>query len=467
MSLAASMLADDALRAGDDGFELDVHLNWYRSLPLSSLKTVQVTVNGEAIDRDEITWVVNGAEHRLDDLGEHWDEIWFVLDPATIRVPRPLVKDRRRGGGHGPPRQPDPVHPDRPGPGARVRDREVEDAGGPMSGFKLSTTLFALTNEWLSREYTFESLVDKTVELGLGPGLEIVGFQSVRGYPRVDPEFEKSFKALMERHELEPSCLSANIDLARRPDRLMTQDEVKETLAAQVEFGRRLGFPVVKAQKLEDDLYPWAADLAEKAGVKLGIEIHAPVFVEHPLVVGLREVYDRIDSPALGFVPDWSSTMTALPTGQLRAFERNGLTREQTDFLRELWDRGGAPHDLFEEFAEKARSEGATEQAVNQVRIVFSMFAHNDPRGWLELMPRVIHVHAKFYELEADGTDPSIPHRELFDVLVEGGYEGYVSSEWEAHAWADREDQDGFEMVRRHQQLYRTLLAEHAAGTPA
>jgi hypothetical protein len=92
MSLAASMLDDDALRATDDGFELDVHLNWYRSLPLSSLKTVEVTVNGEAIDRDEITWVVNGAEHRLDDLTEHWDEMWFVLDPATIRVPRPLVQ---------------------------------------------------------------------------------------------------------------------------------------------------------------------------------------------------------------------------------------------------------------------------------------------------------------------------------------------------------------------------------------
>jgi hypothetical protein len=92
MSLAASMLDDDALRAADDGFELDVHLNWYRSLPLSSLKTVEVTVNGESIDRDEITWVVNGAEHRLDELAEHWDEIWFVLDPATIRVPRPLVQ---------------------------------------------------------------------------------------------------------------------------------------------------------------------------------------------------------------------------------------------------------------------------------------------------------------------------------------------------------------------------------------
>ena len=157
--------------------------------------------------------------------------------------------------------------------------------------------------------------------------------------------------------------------------------------------------------------------------------------------------------------------MTALPVGQLRAFERNGLTRAQTDFLRELWERGGPPNELFDEFADRARGEGATPQAVNQVRIIFSMFARNDARQWLEIMPRVIHVHAKFYELEADGTDASVPHHELFDVLREGNYQGFVSSEWEAHAWADLEDADGFEMVRRHQELYRTLLAQQPAGS--
>ena len=88
MSLAASMLDDDALRVADDGFELDVHLNWYRSLPLSSLKTVELTVNGDPIGRDEITFVHQGREHRLDDLAEQWDELWFVLDPATLRVRR-------------------------------------------------------------------------------------------------------------------------------------------------------------------------------------------------------------------------------------------------------------------------------------------------------------------------------------------------------------------------------------------
>jgi uncharacterized protein DUF6379 len=92
MSLAASMLDDDALRALDRGFELDVHLNWYRSLPLSSVKTVELTVNGETIPREEIAFLVNGEEYSLDGLAEHWEEMWFVLDPATLRVRRPLVR---------------------------------------------------------------------------------------------------------------------------------------------------------------------------------------------------------------------------------------------------------------------------------------------------------------------------------------------------------------------------------------
>jgi hypothetical protein len=92
VSLAASMVDDDALRADGDGFELDIHLNWYRSLPLSSLKTVELTVNGVQIPREEITFAVNGGEYTLDELQERWDDIWFVLDPATLRVRRPILR---------------------------------------------------------------------------------------------------------------------------------------------------------------------------------------------------------------------------------------------------------------------------------------------------------------------------------------------------------------------------------------
>jgi len=92
MSLAATLLADDALREHDGGFELDVRLNWYRSLPLSSVATLELSVDVETVPRGEIAFVLNGSEHALDELAGRWEETWFVLDPATLRVRRPLVR---------------------------------------------------------------------------------------------------------------------------------------------------------------------------------------------------------------------------------------------------------------------------------------------------------------------------------------------------------------------------------------
>ena len=46
---------------------------------------------------------------------------------------------------------------------------------------KLGTTLFSFTSEFHSREYTFEQLVAEVARRNLGPGLEIIGFQSIRG----------------------------------------------------------------------------------------------------------------------------------------------------------------------------------------------------------------------------------------------------------------------------------------------
>src|ERR687884_2017441 len=85
------MLEQDALRATDEGFELDVHLNWYRSLPLSSVKTVELRVNGEAIPREQIAFALGGREYALDDLAARWDETWFVLDAATLRATGPRL----------------------------------------------------------------------------------------------------------------------------------------------------------------------------------------------------------------------------------------------------------------------------------------------------------------------------------------------------------------------------------------
>jgi hypothetical protein len=195
--------------------------------------------------------------------------------------------------------------------------------------------------------------------------------------------------------------------------------------------------------------------------VKLGMEIHAPLGVDSPPVLAVRECYERIDSPYMGFIPDFSATMTAIPAGQLRAFEANGLSRELTALLADRWAADGPPHERFALFADQAAEAGAAPEAIAQTQIIFSMFGRQDPGMWSEIMPQVVHVHAKFYEFDDDDEEPSIPYADVLPVF--DGFDGYLSSEWEGHAFYDLQDVAGTEMVRRHHELCRRHLA--AVGT--
>ena len=93
MTISENILVEDSLRALSTGFEVQVLLNWYRSLPLSCVQTLELTVNGQPVPRAQIGFFINGRERSLDELQELVDEDWFVQDRATLRVQRmPPVK---------------------------------------------------------------------------------------------------------------------------------------------------------------------------------------------------------------------------------------------------------------------------------------------------------------------------------------------------------------------------------------
>src|ERR1700751_72444 len=112
---------------------------------------------------------------------------------------------------------------------------------------KLGTTLFSFTLEMRKPGYTLEGTIDQVAELGLGPGLELVGFQSQRGYPHVPAEVVTSFRDQCERTGLEPSAMSMNLDLGLHRGRLMDEDEALDYLAPQIAISHRMGFLVCKA----------------------------------------------------------------------------------------------------------------------------------------------------------------------------------------------------------------------------
>lgn len=68
-----------------DGIELRLRSPWYRSLPLSCVD-LELTIDGASVAPERIRFCVNDSDYSLEELHERFDEFWFVLDPARVRV---------------------------------------------------------------------------------------------------------------------------------------------------------------------------------------------------------------------------------------------------------------------------------------------------------------------------------------------------------------------------------------------
>lgn len=326
--------------------------------------------------------------------------------------------------------------------------------------FKLGTTLFSFTNEFWSREYSFEQLVAKVGELKLGPGLEVIGFQSIRGFPEVSDEFAGSFRNLVAKYGLEPSSLAINADVwMRRGGQPLSTEESADYLEPQIRAAAKLGFPVVRSQlAATPEVIERLLPLIEKLGVKVGPELHAPWTLHSPAIEAYRELYAKLRSPLLGFIPDFGSCAKAWPAPYLRQLRESGTPPALLDLAMSVWNGPGEPHWKRDEFARLAAAQKFEAPAVSRLGVLFSMLVKQDPRVWLEIMPQIIHVHCKFYDFDAAGNETTVAYDELLPLFVEGGYTGYLSSEWEGHMYSRG---SGIEAVQKHHALSRRILAPY------
>lgn len=84
------VLADDALTATPDGFDLRFRSHWYRSLPLSCMG-VKVQLDGAELAPEDITLEANGHHYALSELPNLSEEWLFILDAATLHLKRPTA----------------------------------------------------------------------------------------------------------------------------------------------------------------------------------------------------------------------------------------------------------------------------------------------------------------------------------------------------------------------------------------
>ncbi len=89
MGFPIKLIEDNSLKATADGFELNARLLWYRSLPLSCVELINLSIDGEAIDPQAICLGVNDSLYQLNELDELVNQIWFVQDSARLVVKKP------------------------------------------------------------------------------------------------------------------------------------------------------------------------------------------------------------------------------------------------------------------------------------------------------------------------------------------------------------------------------------------
>lgn len=89
MGAQVKLIRDESLRVEDDGYAFDVRLNWYRSLPLSSVDIISVKLDGEPVSIDLISFQINEHRYSQAELLEKYEEFWFVQDFAVLHVRQP------------------------------------------------------------------------------------------------------------------------------------------------------------------------------------------------------------------------------------------------------------------------------------------------------------------------------------------------------------------------------------------
>jgi sugar phosphate isomerase/epimerase len=323
------------------------------------------------------------------------------------------------------------------------------------NSIKRGVSLYSFQEEYFLRKMTLEDLLAITARLGI-QGVEIIGDQMIPGYPNIPDPFYDQWHGWLEKYKLTPTCLDMFLDWNKYKGRVMTDDEKVQSVLKDIQCANRLGCSVIRViTHTEPKILERLAVDAEKYNVRLGVEIHSPFHFDHEYEQSLLEMYRKVQSPYLGFVPDMGIFVKRFPRVISERWVRDGMKPEIAAAITEAYNK----RDL-EKLGERVKKMGGSEADIGRAEGA-RHFICTDPRRMLDFMPYIFHIHAKFYEMLPDYQEYSIPYPEIIPVLIEGGYSGYLSSEYEGNRHIqDAFEVDSTEQVRREQVMIKKLLGE-------
>ncbi len=323
---------------------------------------------------------------------------------------------------------------------------------------KRGVSLYSFQNDTFLRKMSLEDCIRTCAEIG-AKGIEVVGEQSFTGWPEVGMPMAEiaHWHALMEKYGTHPVCHDFMLDYKRVKGQMMSFADQVASVKSDIDFGAALGMPYIRALvSIAPEVLVACASYAEDKGIKILIEIHAPLHFDHPWIVRHAEAYEKSGSKALGYLPDMGMFLHRFPRVWKQRFIRNGVPQHIADYIEKAYeDRVLSEYVLLD-----VREMGGTGPALAMAETL----RHNaafEPKRMLEFMHRIHNIHGKFYEMTEDDVEYSIPYDEIVAVLKQGGYRGHICSEYEGNRWVeDAEEVQSVEQVKRQHRMLCRLLDE-------
>ncbi|MEU6540772.1 DUF6379 domain-containing protein [Streptomyces sp. NPDC047000] len=406
------------------GFRIHLRNPNYRGLSSSLVDGVGVTVDGRSWSYEETAVELQGRRFPLAELRASTGARWNLDEPASVFVPlegglergvhRVAVDVRLRA----------PYYPVEFQPNVFRAERPLTLVGGTDGTFKYGVSTYSYTGD-MNTSMTLEDVMAEIHDIG-ATGIEILGEGNIPGYPAPSAEWIDSWHRNIAKYGLTPTNYGSWIDSRMWLDRDLTAQEGHEALARDIRLAAELGFSFVRPKigVVSLDLQPhpiWeeaverTLDLAAEKNIVICPEIHAPTPIRHPVVDDYISFVERTGTKNFGLLID---------TGVF-------MTKPSLDGLD-----GKVPE-----------SEEDLPVPLRPLRVPAS--------DLLDVLPYVVFVQAKFYEVDEHLEDLHIPWTDVLRTLKQGGYEGWLSSEYEGR----REPYRGSVMVRRQHAMFRRLEA--------
>lgn len=320
---------------------------------------------------------------------------------------------------------------------------------------KRGVSLYSYQDEFYTGKMNLEDTLKAVSETG-ATGIEILPEQMLSNFPNISDDFIKQWSEWMEKYNLEPVAYDAFLETKLFHNRTLTKNESINLMKRDIELANKLGCKVLRTLVSTPlDVVQGSLDYAEEKNVKIALEVHSPFTFGTPWFEERLDYIKESGTKWFGIMPDLGVFVKRMAPVMEQFYIRHGATPEIVNYVSEAYANGV---DKQETFNKVKNMSDATEMDVKYAQLA-THFVFTDPKILVENIPYIMHVHGKFYEINENLEEPSIPYKDIVDALKQGGYKGYINSEYEGNRHIqDYMEVDSITQVERHQKLLNKLI---------